>query len=108
MYASRRESTREERVESFSRQHCKARAVVWRGKDLLGVYETRSELRLGGRRKKGESNKWDENKQLLLGQGIVHWTALSYVLKVTVPVGYSAPHIIVMGSLRKIKCCPLL
>ena len=79
---------------------------MWSGKNLLRVYKTRSELRRGGRRKKGENNKWDENEQLLLGEGIVHWTTLSYVLKVTVSVRYSAPHNLVMRDLRKIRCCP--
>ena len=44
----RRESTREERAEIFSRQQCKARTVVGRGGKRL-LCDPGSELRLGGR-----------------------------------------------------------
>ena len=41
--------------------------VVGRGEKSLG-HDPGSELRLGGRRKKGEDNKWDEEKQKSIKQ----------------------------------------
>ena len=48
----------ERRAEIFSRNKCKARAVVGRGEKSL-LCDPGSELRLGGREKKGEDNKLD-------------------------------------------------
>ena len=60
----RRESTREERAQIFSRQKTQGTKRCGEGREMSLLCDPGSELRLGGsKKKKGDQNKWDGEKK---------------------------------------------